>query len=152
MEDRTRTRASPREATGRSRDRRLAPLFSCRPYSARGDFGKISSFRGIRASPGHKGHRSLTAAQAANEFTRNCVLGFRRKLVLSKQKRDTGFRKVLSRHFAYLDPYFCLGIPVPLLRYGERYALFISTGANADAAVREVKVRTTIQPRKEKQT
>ena len=86
----------------------------------------------------------MTAAQAATGFTRNCVLGFRRKLVLSKQKRDTGFRKVLSRHFAYLNPYFCLGIPVPLLRYGERYALFISTGANADAVVREIKVRTTI--------
>ena len=120
------------------------PSFGLHPYYAQGDFGRILPFRGVWSNSDSSGLRSLTAAQAANEFTRNCVLGFRRKLVLSKQKRDTGFRKVLSRHFAYLNPYFCLGIPVPLLRYGERYALFISMGANAGAAVREVKVRTTI--------
>ena len=90
------------------RDGRSPPRFR-RPYSPRGDFGKISSFQGIGFRPDPAGLRSLTAAQAANEFTRNCVLGFRRKLVLSKQKRDTRLRKVLSRHFAYLDPYFIEG-------------------------------------------
>ena len=108
----------------------------CLHYAVTGVFGKIYSIRRERGNPEPAGHRSLTAAKAANDFTRNCVLGFRRKLVLSKQKRDTGFRKVLSRHFAYLNPYFCLGIPVPLLRYGERYALFIPEAQTQNAAVR----------------
>ena len=66
-----------RELTRRAvvRDGRSPPRFR-RPYSARGDFGKISPFQGIGADPDPAGRRSLTAAQAANEFTRNCVLGF----------------------------------------------------------------------------
>ena len=127
MEDRTRTRTSPREATGRPRDRRLAPLFACRPYSAPGDFGKISSFRGIRASPGHKGHRSLTAAQAANDFTRNCVLGFSRNWYFQIGSVIRGCAECFYGTLRTLIRISYSGLPVPLLRYGERYALFMSS-------------------------
>ena len=122
MEDRTRTRALPREATGRPRDRRLAPLFSCRPYSARGDFGKISSFRGIRASPGHKGHRSLTAAQAANDFTRNCVLGFTGNWYFQMGSVIRGCAECFNGTLRTSIRISHLGIPVPPVRYGERCA------------------------------
>ena len=106
------------------RDGRSPPRFR-RPYSARGDFGKISAFQGIGASLDSAGRRSLTAAQAATGFTRSCVLGFRRKLVTFGRSVMRGCAKCFQWHFAYLFPYFFQGIPVPLLRYGERYALFV---------------------------
>ena len=120
------------------RDGRSPPRFR-RPYSARGDFGKISLFQGIGASLDSAGLRSLTAAQAANEFTRNCVLGFKRKRPIFKC--EARYEVAQSAFKALCVPrsvFHTRCLVVPLLRYGERYALFISTGANASAKVRNV--------------
>ena len=70
------------------------------------------------------GCRSLTAAQAATGFTRNCVLGFGRKTSNFQKRRDTRLRKVLIRHFAYLNPCFIKGAWSYLYRDMERGTLF----------------------------
>ena len=138
-----------REMTRRAvvRDGRSPPRFR-RPYSPRGDFGKISPFQGIGASLDSAGCRSLTAAQAANEFTRNCVLGFRRKR--PNFPREARYEVVQSALMALCVPPFvfllrCL--VVPRLRYEMGYALFISTGANANAAVQRLKAESNTQKR-----
>ena len=129
-----------RELTRRAveREGRSPPRFS-RPYSARRDFGKISAFRGIGGDPDPAGRRSLTAAQAATGFTRNCVLCFTRKLVNFRQETwyevaQSAFKAHCVRLHVFLDRF----LPVPRVRYGKGYALFISTDANADAVVRKV--------------
>ena len=115
-----------REQTRRAvvRDGRFPPRFR-RPYSARRDFGKISAFRGIGGDPDPAGRRSLTAAKAATGFTRNCVLGFGRKTTNFQRERDTGLCKVLSWHFAYLDPCPLEGAWSYLYRDMERGTLFL---------------------------
>ena len=77
------------------RDGRSPPRFR-RPYSPYGDFGKIPSFQRIAASPDSAGRRSLIAAQAANEFTRNCVLGFGRKRATFRRGMIRGFAKCFN--------------------------------------------------------
>ena len=119
-----------REVTRRAveRDGRPPPRF-CRPYSARRDFGKISPFQGIGASPDPAGRRSLTAAQAATGFTLNCVLGFRRKRPIFMCEARYGVAQSAFKALCVPRSVFhrrCL--VVPLARYGERYALFISNG------------------------
>ncbi len=102
------------------------PRRSLSYYSQRRILGIILPFSewGSRVLSGER--RSLTAAQAATEFTRNCVSGFERKLVTFGRSVIRGFAECFQWHFAYLFPYFFQGIPVPLSRYGERHALFIS--------------------------
>ena len=117
-------------------DGRSPPRFR-HPYSARRDFGKISAFQGIGANPDPAGRRSLTAAQAATGFTRNCVLCFTRKPVNFRQEAwyevaQSAFKALCVPLPVFLDRF----LPVPRVRYGKGYALFISMGANADAAVR----------------
>ena len=107
------------------------------------DIMRMSWGRGVRLAS--VGLRSLTAAQAATGFTRNCVLGFTRKPVNFRQEAwyevaQSAFKALCVPLPVFLDRF----LPVPRVRYGKGYALFISTGANAGAAVREVKVRTTI--------
>ena len=135
MMERERVQKSTRERVGsaaRSRTGEFALSSSCH-YSAKADFDIISSSRGSGKALRSWRHRSLTAAKAATGFTRNCVLGFERKLVTFGRSVIRGFAECFQWHFAYLFPYFFQGIPVPLSRYGERHALFISTGANAGA-------------------
>ena len=111
MMERKRVQQGTRERVGstvRSRSGGFA-LSSSRPYSGKTDFDIISSSRGSGWFPRPWRHRSLTAAQAATGFTCNCVLGFERNDQFQEMKRDTRLRKVLSRHFAYLDPYFTQG-------------------------------------------
>ena len=127
MEERTKTRALPSEATGLPRGRQLVRLSARSPYSARRDFGKISSFQGIEASPDPAGHRSLTAAKAANDFTRNCVLGFSRNWYFQIGSVIRGCAECFYGTLRTLIRISYSGLPVPLLRYGERYALFMSS-------------------------
>ena len=96
-----------------------------RPYSPRGDFGKISVFQGVGASLDSAGRRSLTAAKAANEFTRNCVSGFERKLVTFGRSVIRGFAECFQWHFAYLDPCPFEGAWSYLYRDMERGTLFL---------------------------
>ena len=147
MMERERVQKSTRERVGsaaRSRTGEFALSSSC-PYSAKADFDIISSSRGSGKALRSWRHRSLTAAKAATGFTRNCVLGFERKLVTFGRSVIRGFAECFQWHFAYLFPYFFQGIPVPLSRYGERHALFISTGANASAKVRNVEERNNLK-------
>ena len=81
--------------TAVERDGRSPPRFR-RPYSARRDFGKISSFQGVAASPDSAGRRSLIAAKAANEFTRNCVLDFGRKRATFRRGMIRGFAECFN--------------------------------------------------------
>ena len=97
-------------------------------------FGIIFTFLGWGRDAFVGRHRSLTAAQAATGFTRNCVLGFTRKR--PNFPREARYEVMQSALTALCVPPFvfllrCL--VVPRVRYGERYALFISTGANAGA-------------------
>ena len=108
------------------RDGRSPPRFR-RPYSARGDFGKISSFLGIGFRPDLAGCRSLTAVKAANEFTRNCVLGFSRNWYFQIGSVIRGCAECFYGTLRTLIRISYSGLPVPLLRYGERYALFMSS-------------------------
>ena len=147
MMERKRVQQGTRERVGSTvRSRSGGFVFSSsRPYSGKTDFDIISSSRGSGWFPRPWRHRSLTAAQAATGFTRNSVLGFRRKR--PNFPREARYEVVQSALMALCVPPFvfllrCL--VVPRLRYEMGYALFISTGANANAAVREVKVRTTI--------
>ena len=127
MMERERVQKSTRERVGsaaRSRTGEFALSSSCH-YSAKADFDIISSSRGSGKALRSWRHRSLTAAQAATGFTRNCVLGFERNDQFQEMKRDTRLRKVLSRHFAYLDPYFIEGAWSCLYRDMERGTLFL---------------------------
>ena len=112
-----------RELTRRAvvRDGRSLPRFR-RPYSPHGDFGKISSFQGIAASLDPAGHRSLTAAKAANEFTRNCVLGFTGNWYFQMGSVIRGCAECFNGTLRTSIRISHLGIPVPPVRYGERCA------------------------------
>ena len=145
--ERERVQQSTRERVGsaaRSRSGKFAFSSSC-PYSAKANFDIISSSRGSGKSLRSRRYRSLTAAQAATGFTRNCVLGFERNDQFQEMKRDTRLRKVLSRHFAYLFPYFISGAWSCLSRDMGRGTLFLyPQGANASAKVRNVEVRNNL--------
>ena len=112
-----------RELTRRAvvRDGRSPPRFR-RPYSPHGDFGKISSFQGIAASLDSAGRRSLTAAQAANDFTRNCVLGFTGNWYFQIGSAIRGCAECFYGTLRTSIRISYSGLPVPLVRYGERYA------------------------------
>ena len=110
--------------TAMVRDGRSPPRFR-RPYSQRGDFGKISLFQGIAAILDSAGRRSLTAAKAANDFTRNCVLGFTRNWYFQIGSVIRGCAECFYGTLRTSIRISYSGLPVPLVRYGERYALFI---------------------------
>ena len=148
MMERERVQQSTRERVGsaaRSRSGEFA-LSSSYPYSAKANFDIISSSRGSGDALRSWRHRSLTAAKAATGFTRNCVLGFKRKRPIFKcearyEVAQSAFRALCVPRSVFHTR--CL--VVPLLRYGERYALFISTGANASAKVRNVEKRNNLK-------
>ena len=135
MMERERVQKSTRERVGsaaRSRTGEFALSSSCH-YSAKADFDIISSSRGSGKALRSWRHRSLTAAKAATGFTRNCVLGFGRKTTNFQKERDTRLRKVLNRHFAYLDPHFFEGAWSYLYRDMERGTLFLYPRARTRA-------------------
>lgn len=145
--ERERVQKSTRERVGsaaRSRTGEFALSSSC-PYSAKADFDIISSSRGSGKALRSWRHRSLTAAQAATGFTRNCVLGFGRKTTNLSDEARYGVAQSAFKALCVPRSVFhrrCLVVPLP--RYGERYALFISAGANASAKVRNVEVRNNL--------
>lgn len=96
-------------------------------YAVLRDFGKIyRTWRG-RSRSDLVGHRSLTAAQAANDFTRNCVLGFTGNWYFQIGSAIRGCAECFYGTLRTLIRISYSGLPVPLLRYGERYALFMSS-------------------------
>ena len=146
--ERERVQKSTRERVGsaaRSRTGEFALSSSCH-YSAKADFDIISSSRGSGKALRSWRHRSLTAAQAATGFTRNCVLGFGRKTTnLSDEARYGGAQSAFKALCVPRSVFHRRCLVVPLPRYGERYALFISTGANASAKVRNVEERGNLK-------
>ena len=102
----------------------IIPLLSLH-YAVLRDFGKI--YRTWRGRSGFVpvGHRSLTAAKAANDFTRNCVLGFTRNWYFQIGSVIRGCAECFYGTLRTSIRISYSGLPVPLVRYGERYALFI---------------------------
>jgi len=108
---------------------RLSRMLFCKRihYSVIKDFGKIYPIRRERGSPELAGHRSLPAAKAANDFTRNCVLGFSRNWYFQIGSVIRGCAECSYGTLRTLIRISYSGLPVPLLRYGARYALFMSS-------------------------
>ena len=91
-------------------------------YAVLRDFGKIyRTWRG-RSRSDLVGHRSLTAAQAANDFTRNCVLGFTGNWYFQMGSVIRGCAECFNGTLRTSIRISHLGIPVPPVRYGERCA------------------------------
>ena len=115
---------------------RKVPRIPQSTYPERRIFGIIYVFLGWCRNALSEGRRSLTAAQAANDFTRNCVLGFRRKRPIFLREARYGVSQSAFRALCVPPSMFllrCLG--VPRLRCGERYALSLSSGFNSRRVV-----------------
>ena len=111
---------------------RKVPRIPQSTYPKRRIFGIIYVFLGWCRNALSEGRRSLTAAQAANDFTRNCVLGFRRKRPIFLREARYGVSQSAFRALCVPPSMFLLRcLVVPRLRCGERYALFISTVSSA---------------------
>ena len=131
MMERERVQKGTRERVGsaaRSRFGEFAFSSSC-PCSAKADFDIISTSRGSGETLRSWRHRSLTAAQAATGFTRNCVLGFSGNWYFQMRGVIRGCAECFNGTLRTSIRISHSGLPVPLLRYGERYALFMSNRA-----------------------